>query len=114
MAATPASSFLKARGIAFALLEYRHDPRAEGYGMEAAEKLGLDAASLERDFPSLVSCALTAYSRDTPLADRPYGESLVAARLGSTRLIDNVGVAIGMPRAESPSVPDHADHPRGS
>lgn len=46
MAATPASSFLKARGIAFAQLEYRHDPRAEGYGMEAAEKLGLHAASV--------------------------------------------------------------------
>ncbi len=48
-----------------------------------AAKLGLDAASLERDFPSLVSCALTAYSRDNPLADRPYGESLAAARLGT-------------------------------
>ncbi|QKR98835.1 CoA transferase [Sphingomonas sp. CL5.1] len=48
-----------------------------------AGALGLDAASLERDFPSLVSCALTAYSRNTPLAGRPYGESLAAARLGT-------------------------------
>lgn len=46
MAATPASAFLKARGIAFALLDYPHDPRVEAYGLEAAEKLGLDAASV--------------------------------------------------------------------
>lgn len=48
-----------------------------------AAALELDAASLERDFPSLVSCVLTGYSRGTPLSDRPYGESLAAARLGT-------------------------------
>lgn len=47
-----------------------------------AKALGLDEASLERDFPALVSCALTAYNSDTPYADRPYGESLAAAKLG--------------------------------
>jgi crotonobetainyl-CoA:carnitine CoA-transferase CaiB-like acyl-CoA transferase len=30
-----------------------------------------------------VSCVLTAYGRDTPFADRPYGESLAAAKLGT-------------------------------
>jgi len=48
-----------------------------------AAALGLDEASLERDFPALVSCALTAYSRGTPFSDRPYGESLAAAKLGT-------------------------------
>ncbi len=48
-----------------------------------AQKLGLDEASLAKEFPALVSCALTAYGRDTPFADRPYGESLAAARLGT-------------------------------
>lgn len=48
-----------------------------------AARLGLDEESLERDFPALVSCAITAYSRGTPLSDRPYGESLAAARLGT-------------------------------
>ena len=48
-----------------------------------AEQLGLDETSLARDFPALVSCALTAYSRDTPFSDRPYGESLAAAKLGT-------------------------------
>lgn len=46
MAAPPATTFLKAKAIAFDLLEYAHDPRAEGYGLEAAEKLGLDPASV--------------------------------------------------------------------
>lgn len=49
---------------------------------EEAKAIGLDAASLARDFPALVSCALTAYNSDTPYADRPYGESLAAAKLG--------------------------------
>ncbi len=48
-----------------------------------ALRLGLDEASLERDFPALVSCALTAYGKDTPFHGRPYGESLVAAKLGT-------------------------------
>ncbi len=48
-----------------------------------AASLGLDETSLSRDFPALVSCALTAYSRGTPFSDRPYGESLAAAKLGT-------------------------------
>ncbi len=46
MAATPATAFLKSKAIAFDLLEYAHDPRAEAYGLEAAEKLGLDPESV--------------------------------------------------------------------
>ncbi|MEZ5735523.1 MAG: CoA transferase [Novosphingobium sp.] len=53
------------------------------FTLEEADRLGLDEASLARDFPALVSCALTAYGRDTPFADRPYGESLAAAKLGT-------------------------------
>lgn len=46
MPATPATTFLKSRGIAFELLEYDHDPRAAAYGLEACEKLGLDPAAV--------------------------------------------------------------------
>ncbi len=53
MAATPATTFLKAKKIDFSLLEYAHDPRAEAYGLEAAEKLGLDPATV---FKTLVVC----------------------------------------------------------
>lgn len=48
-----------------------------------AAALGLDATSLERDFPALVAVKLCGYNRDTPMADRPYGEALAAARLGT-------------------------------
>ncbi|WP_257556348.1 CoA transferase [Sphingobium sp. CFD-2] len=48
-----------------------------------AAALGLDSESLGRDFPELVVCALTAYGSDTPFADRPHGESLAAALLGT-------------------------------
>jgi Cys-tRNA(Pro)/Cys-tRNA(Cys) deacylase len=39
---TPATVALTRAGIAFTLHEYTHDPRAESYGLEAAEALGLD------------------------------------------------------------------------
>jgi crotonobetainyl-CoA:carnitine CoA-transferase CaiB-like acyl-CoA transferase len=48
-----------------------------------AARLGLDYATLKAVNPGLVVCALTAYGADTPMAGRPYGESLAAARLGA-------------------------------
>jgi len=53
--------------------------------LEAAEakRLGLDRETLSRDNPGLIVCLLTAYGQDTPFADRPYGESLAAALLGT-------------------------------
>jgi Cys-tRNA(Pro)/Cys-tRNA(Cys) deacylase len=44
--ATPATTTLTSAAIRFELLEYAHDPRAEAYGLEAAEKLRLDPASV--------------------------------------------------------------------
>ena len=41
---TPATVALARAGIEFRLHEYTHDPRAESYGLEAAEALGLDPA----------------------------------------------------------------------
>jgi crotonobetainyl-CoA:carnitine CoA-transferase CaiB-like acyl-CoA transferase len=48
-----------------------------------AQRLGLDQATLSRECPALVVCALTAYGQDTPFTGRPYGESLAAALLGT-------------------------------
>jgi Cys-tRNA(Pro)/Cys-tRNA(Cys) deacylase len=41
---TPAVNAARKAGIAFRLHEYGHDPRAESYGLEAAEALHLDPA----------------------------------------------------------------------
>jgi Cys-tRNA(Pro)/Cys-tRNA(Cys) deacylase len=51
MASTPAVAAAERAGIDFALHEYEHDPAAESYGLEAAEKLGVDPA---RVFKTLV------------------------------------------------------------
>lgn len=48
-----------------------------------AKALGLDGESLARDYPELIVSALTAYGADTPFADRPRGEGLAAALLGT-------------------------------
>jgi Cys-tRNA(Pro)/Cys-tRNA(Cys) deacylase len=49
---TPAIVEAERAGIAFAVHEYAHDPKAASYGLEAAEKLGVDR---ERVFKTLVA-----------------------------------------------------------
>lgn len=49
---TPAVNAARRAGIPFTLHEYRHDPRAESYGLEAAEALGLE---VDRVFKTLVA-----------------------------------------------------------
>jgi Cys-tRNA(Pro)/Cys-tRNA(Cys) deacylase len=49
---TPAIVAATRERVAFTLHEYDHDPRAESYGLEAAEKLGLDPATV---FKTLVA-----------------------------------------------------------
>jgi Cys-tRNA(Pro)/Cys-tRNA(Cys) deacylase len=48
---TPAVVAAERAGIAFTLHEYNHDPKAESYGLEAAEKTGVEP---ERVFKTLV------------------------------------------------------------
>jgi Cys-tRNA(Pro)/Cys-tRNA(Cys) deacylase len=48
---TPAIAVAERAGIPFRVLEYEHDPRAESYGLEAADKLGIPP---ERVFKTLV------------------------------------------------------------
>jgi Cys-tRNA(Pro)/Cys-tRNA(Cys) deacylase len=43
-ASTPATVALGRAGISFAVHSYEHDPKAESYGEEAAQALGLDPA----------------------------------------------------------------------
>jgi Cys-tRNA(Pro)/Cys-tRNA(Cys) deacylase len=49
---TPAVIVAERAGIAFVLREYTHDPGAASYGLEAAEKLGVEPA---RVFKTLVA-----------------------------------------------------------
>ena len=52
MAKTPATTVVESAGIRYALHEYEHDPKSESYGLEAAERLGVDPA---RVFKTLVA-----------------------------------------------------------
>ncbi len=83
MAATPATTFLKARKIAFDLLEYAHDPRAEAYGLEASEKLGLDPESVFKTL--VVSDGGKAHALALVPVARKLGLSLAAKALGWKR-----------------------------
>ncbi|WP_333825887.1 Cys-tRNA(Pro) deacylase [Pinisolibacter sp.] len=83
MAATPATTFLKAKKIAFDLLEYAHDPRAEAYGLEAAEKLGLDPASVFKTL--VVSDGAKAHALALVPVVRKLGLPLAARALGWKR-----------------------------
>lgn len=51
---TPAIIAAKKAGVSHRVLEYVHDPKAESYGLEAAELLGLDPATV---FKTLVADA---------------------------------------------------------
>lgn len=51
-AGTPATVALTRAGIRFTALTYEHDPRAAAYGLEAAEKLGIEP---DRVFKTLLA-----------------------------------------------------------
>jgi len=51
---TPAIDLLKKSKVDFQVLAYEHDPKTASYGLEAAEKLGLDAT---RVFKTLLVCS---------------------------------------------------------
>ena len=72
---TPAIDATTRGGIAFALHEYQHDPRAESFGLEAAEKLGLDPARVYKTLVADVDGTLT-------VAVLPVGAQLDLRALG--------------------------------
>jgi len=49
---TPATKLLKSAGIEFKEHEYSHDPNSTSFGLEAAEKLGVDP---NRVFKTLIA-----------------------------------------------------------
>lgn len=67
---TPAIKSLQATKTSFKTHEYSHDPAAESYGLEAAEKLGVDAAQV---FKTLV---VMLDAKDYAVAVIPVAEML--------------------------------------
>jgi Cys-tRNA(Pro)/Cys-tRNA(Cys) deacylase len=74
---TPAVQAARRAGIPFTLHEYRHDPRAQSYGLEAATALGVEPA---RVFKTLVAA--------------PEGQGLWVAVVPVARLLDLKALAL--------------------
>ncbi|HEY2167569.1 MAG TPA: Cys-tRNA(Pro) deacylase [Jatrophihabitantaceae bacterium] len=76
-AGTPATTVLAGSGVPYTLHLYRHDPRTEGYGEEAAQALGV---APERIFKTLIaSVAGRLVCAVVPVAGRLDLKALAAA-----------------------------------
>ena len=117
MAKTPAIAAAEKAGIEFREHEYAHDPGADSYGLEAAEKLGVDAA---RVFKTLVvslegvlavACVpverqldLKALGKRAELADRRRAEAATGYITGG---ISPLGQRRALPTHLDASILDH-------
>ena len=81
-AGTPATVALTRAGIRFTAHAYAHDPRAAAYGLEAAEKLGIEPARVFKTLLATVDGALAVAI--VPVADQLDLKSLATA-LGGKR-----------------------------
>src|SRR5579871_563969 len=117
MARTPAITAAEKAGIAFKEHQYEHDPAAESYGLEAAEKLGVEPA---RVFKTLVvsidgtlgvACVpverqldLKAFGKRAELADRRRAEAATGYVTGG---ISPLGQRRQLPTYLDASMLDH-------
>jgi len=92
---TPAVVAAERAGIPFTLHEYEHDPRAESYGLEAAEKTGVESARVFKTLvvaqdgalsvaivPVAAQLDLRALGKRAALADRGAAERATGYVLG--------------------------------
>ena len=118
MARTPAIAAAEAAGIRFTLHEYEHDPRSESYGLEAAERLGLEPARMfktlvvDRDgalavavVPVAAQLDLNALGKRTSMADRTKAERATGYVLGG---ISPLGQRRPLPTVVDASALEHA------
>lgn len=81
-AGTPATLALTRAGVAFTAHAYEHDPRAAAYGLEAAEKLGVEP---ERVFKTLLAVVDGALAVGIVPVARQLDLKALAAALGGKR-----------------------------
>jgi Cys-tRNA(Pro)/Cys-tRNA(Cys) deacylase len=117
MASTPAVAAAERAGIEFAIHEYEHDPAAESYGLEAAEKLGVDPARVFKtlvvsiDGELAVACVpvasqldLKALGKRARMADRTQAERTTGYVTGG---ISPIGQRRRLPTHLDASARDH-------
>jgi Cys-tRNA(Pro)/Cys-tRNA(Cys) deacylase len=81
-AGTPATLALQRAGVEFTARAYQHDPRAPAYGLEAAEKLGVDP---DRVFKTLLAVVDGALAVGVVPVARQLDLKALAAALGGKR-----------------------------
>jgi Cys-tRNA(Pro)/Cys-tRNA(Cys) deacylase len=81
---TPAVVALQRAGVPYRLHEYQHDPAAEAYGEEAAEKLGVDPARL---YKTLVASVDGRLAVGMVPVNRSLDLKALAAALGGKRAV---------------------------
>jgi Cys-tRNA(Pro)/Cys-tRNA(Cys) deacylase len=117
MASTPAVKVAEQAGIDFSLHEYAHDPAAESYGLEAAEKLAVDPArvfktlvvSVDGDLhvacvPVAAQLDLKALGKRVQMADRTQAERTTGYVTGG---ISPIGQRRRLPTHLDASARDH-------
>jgi Cys-tRNA(Pro)/Cys-tRNA(Cys) deacylase len=88
---TPAVVALQRAKMPFVIREYEHDPAAQSYGMEAAEKLGLDPAAVFKTLVASVDGRLTVAI--VPVARSLDLKALAAAAGGKRAAMADIGEA---------------------
>jgi Cys-tRNA(Pro)/Cys-tRNA(Cys) deacylase len=117
MARTPAIAAAERAGISFRIHEYQHNPAAESYGLEAAEKLSLDPATVFKTLvvdldgrptvaivPVSTQLDLRALGKRAALADRAAAERATGYVLGG---ISPLGGRRPLPTLLDESALDH-------
>src|SRR5690606_32814087 len=84
---TPAIDLLKKAKAEHRIHSYEHDPKSASYGLEAAEKLGLDPA---RVFKTLLACS---EKNELLVAVVPVGGSLDLKALAQAAQVKKVDMA---------------------
>ena len=88
-AKTPALVALERAGVAYRVHEYLHDPAASSFGLEAAEKLGVDAArvfkTLVVDIDGRPHVAIVPVDRELDL--RSLGKRAVMAKVAEAERV---------------------------
>jgi Cys-tRNA(Pro)/Cys-tRNA(Cys) deacylase len=88
---TPATVVLSRAGVAFTLHEYHHDPRAQSYGVEAAEALGVELTRVFKTLMATVDGCLTVGI--VPVSGQLNLKSLARAVGGSKSAMAGVAAA---------------------
>ena len=96
---TPATAALTAAGIAYDVRAYDHDPRAESFGLEAAEALGVDPARVFKTLLASLDPATGSGQRGelvvgiVPVSGHLDLKALARALDGSKAVMAEVGAA---------------------